>query len=94
MKTATLLRTTGWLFLRRTRAALGAVVEGLQRRRLQRATHMALSGLSAHILRDIGIDPSEIPSIAHAAPKGDPTRIHLMQPVHPPGGRLTHGDKP
>lgn len=69
------------LFLRRIRATLGTALEGWQRRRLQRATYAALSGLDAHILRDIGIDPSEIPSIAHAAGAGDATRIRFMQPV-------------
>jgi uncharacterized protein YjiS (DUF1127 family) len=64
-------------FLRGLRAALA----GWQHRRLQRATHIALAALDARVLRDIGLDRSEIPSLALAAAVGDETRIHVMQLV-------------
>lgn len=46
------------------------------------ATDHALRTLSPHLLRDIGLDPSEIPSIAIAVGNGgDPTRVRTTHPV-------------
>lgn len=62
------------LLLDRLRAALRA----WQRRRLQRATLLALAHLDARLLHDIGLDRSEIPSVAHAVATGDETRRRLL----------------
>ena len=75
--TATARRPFELSFLRALRAAL----DGWQRRRLQRATQVALAELDVRVLRDIGLDRSEIPSLALAAGVGDETRIHVMHLV-------------
>jgi uncharacterized protein YjiS (DUF1127 family) len=61
------------LLLERLRAALQA----WQRRRLERATLLSLAELDNRLLHDIGLDRSEIPSVAHAL-GGDDTRRRLL----------------
>lgn len=53
-----------------------ALVE-MGKRREERATYIALAGLDARTLRDIGIDRGDIRSVAHGLAYGDPTRVLL-----------------
>lgn len=60
--------------------AATALRDDWRRRRSARATRSALDALDAHLLQDLGIDRSEIPSIAAAAGgPGDPTRVRTTQ---------------
>ena len=66
-------------------AHLRAAPAAWRRRRALQATRRGtletLALLSAHQLRDLGIDRSDIGSLAEAAVRGDPTRIHGGIPV-------------
>ena len=66
-------------FDRALRSTCTRLRDPLRRRRLARGTHRALSALDAHLLRDLGIDRSEIASIANNP--FDSQRARLMQ-VH------------
>lgn len=57
-----------------------AAAERHARRRFLRHTRLALQALPAHTLRDLGLDRSEIPSIAgEAAGECDATRARVAQ---------------
>ena len=61
---------------RALRAAADRLQRRWQRRRDRLATQRALDALNPQLLRDLGIDRSEIPSFAAAAGgPGDPTRV-------------------
>jgi uncharacterized protein YjiS (DUF1127 family) len=60
------------------RALAGVVARWLQERE-RRGTERALHRLSPYLLRDLGLDASEIASIAHAAGAGDDTRLRLTR---------------
>jgi uncharacterized protein YjiS (DUF1127 family) len=53
-------------------SALRAMLSAWQRRRMVQAALHSLQELDSRTLRDLGLDRSELPSIAHHA--GDPTR--------------------
>lgn len=65
----------GWRTLRSTAARLVLAWHAAHERR---QTERALRHLSPYLLRDLGLDPSDIPSIAAAGVDGDPTRRRLV----------------
>lgn len=66
--------TDAWLHLR---AAAGALLRAWYRAHERRQTERALRQLSPQLRRDLGLDLSDIPSIAAAGVDGDPTRRRL-----------------
>ena len=59
---------------------LRRIVARSKRRQQAKATCRALRGLDAHALRDLGIDRSEILSVAaEIAGDADPTRVRALQ---------------
>jgi len=64
--------------LQRARETLALLLAGWRQRRDSRLTYLALSGLDARTLRDLGFDRSELLSIADlASPHSD--RVRLLQ---------------
>ena len=59
-------------------STLRQLLADYRRHRDERETHRALAWLDARALRDIGLDRSEIGSIAHELAGGYSTRIHSM----------------
>lgn len=60
--------------------AADALKRRWQRHRDRRATQHGLDALSPRLLRDLGVDRSEIPSLAVAAGgHGDSTRVRMTQ---------------
>ncbi|HTN47804.1 MAG TPA: DUF1127 domain-containing protein [Burkholderiaceae bacterium] len=72
-------RAIGDLISGATHAASAAIrrfIAEARRQREEQATYRALAGLHARTLRDIGIDRSEIRSVARELAHGQPTRMH------------------
>ena len=66
--------------LRNAGAVARRMVAGWKRRQEARAIYFALRELDARTLRDIGLDSSEIMSVAaELAGDADPTRVHTLQ---------------
>jgi uncharacterized protein YjiS (DUF1127 family) len=74
--------------LRAWRRALASVAARWLQERERRGTERALRQLSPYLLRDLGLDASEIASIAHAAAAGDDTRLRLTRSAYQDLARL------
>ena len=61
------------------KSTVGRIVDAWRRQRDQRATFNALRALDARTLRDLGIDPSELRSLAfELSGASDPARVHAL----------------
>ena len=68
---------------RRLASSLDRLVADYHRHSLERATGRALAELDARALRDIGLDRSEIRSVARELAQGRLTRGHSMNAGRP-----------